>query len=109
ADWLKAGGAWLSVGGICEMSASLNVAHAPPSFANWGGGACLLGEGYLVARQGQHPVIAHLQRPLHFFGGIAIKSTGASILAGSTDAHRQNLSHDILFEQRIGQGRAIVC
>jgi hypothetical protein len=108
-EWVKAGGAWVSIGGVCEMGQLLGVAHAPPAYANWGAGACVLGEGYLVAKEGKHPAIAHLQRPLHFFGGIAMKAAGASIIAGSTDAHRANLMHDVLFENRFGAGRAITC
>jgi hypothetical protein len=108
-EWVKAGGAWVSIGGVCEMGAVLGVAHAPPAYAYWGAGACVMGEGYLIAKDGKHPAIAHLQRPLHFFGGIAMKAAGASIVAGSTDAHRANPTHDVLFENRFGAGRTITC
>jgi hypothetical protein len=106
AAWVRNGGAWLSVGGVCGMQSVLGVDHLAPSFANWGGGACLLGEGYMLARQ-KHPIVAHLARALHFFGGIALKSTGAQVLAGSLDAHCRNEYHNVLFEHRPEKGRTI--
>jgi peptidoglycan/xylan/chitin deacetylase (PgdA/CDA1 family) len=106
AAWVKAGGAWLSVGGVCGMSETLGVDHLPPSFANWGGGACLMGEGYMLPRF-KHPTVAHLPRALHFFGGIALKSMGAQVIAGSLDAHCRNEYHHMLFEHRPEKGRTL--
>ena len=100
------GGAWLNIGGVCGMQEILGVDHLPPSFANWGGGACLMGEGYMLARH-RHPIVASLSRGLHFFGGIALKSTGAYVIAGSLDAHCRNEYHHLLFENRPEKGRAI--
>src|SRR3954470_5946970 len=48
ADWVNAGGAWLSIGGVCGMDQLLGVARLSSTFKNWGGGVRSLGEGYLA-------------------------------------------------------------
>src|SRR5438046_1297288 len=80
-EWLQGGGCWLSIAGICGMSEALGVDHAPPAFANWHGGLTVLGEGYAVAPAIDHPIVAHISRPLHFFIGLAVKLSGAQVLA----------------------------
>jgi hypothetical protein len=48
-SWVEAGGAWLSVGGICGMDRLLGAARVEPEINAWGGGGVRsLGEGYLV-------------------------------------------------------------
>src|SRR3982751_2330721 len=72
--WLDRGGCWLSIGGICRMQDVLGAEMRPPAYANWHGGLTILGEGYLVAHDAhaKHPALAHLNRPLHFFGGLDV-------------------------------------
>ena len=79
--WVNAGGMWLSVGGIGGLDALLGLSRIDSTFKNWGGGLRSLGEGYLVATQTKHPLLAHLNRPLHYFGGAAIEAKGATVLA----------------------------
>jgi peptidoglycan/xylan/chitin deacetylase (PgdA/CDA1 family) len=109
-EWTNAGGAWLSIGGVCGMNDLLGVQYAPSSYANWGPGAVVFGEGYLLARQ-KHPAVAHLRRSLHFFGGLAMLpnagTTGAYVIAGSVDAHQQNPGPHVLFEHNPGSGRTM--
>lgn len=107
--WVKSGGAWLSIGGACGMSEVLGVENAPPIYANWGVGAVLHGEGYLKPVEASHPAVAHLERPLHFFGGLALRKTTAKVIAGSLDAHQQGDGLDVLFENVCGAGRTMTC
>src|SRR4051794_34712116 len=58
-EWLRGGGCWLSIGGVCGMSEMLGAGIAPPAYVNWHRGLSVIGEGYLVAEQRDHPVIAH--------------------------------------------------
>src|SRR3982751_669098 len=59
--------------GVCYAKVSHDELR-PPAYANWHGGLTILGEGYLVARDARvkHPALAHLNRPLHFFGGLDV-------------------------------------
>ena len=67
-DWVRSRrGAWLSVGGVCGMSELLGVQNAIANYPNWGGGAVVLGEGYMLGRDQHHPAIAHLQARPAFF------------------------------------------
>src|SRR4051812_21147396 len=70
-DWVSAGGMWLSIGGIAGMESLLGVKRSPNTFSNWGGGVRSLGEGYLVPGESNHAMLAHVNRPLHYFGGAA--------------------------------------
>src|SRR4051812_40813263 len=64
ADWINAGGAWLSIGGSCGMDDVLGATRLTSTFKNWGGGVRSLGEGYLVPEKNDHPMLAHINRPL---------------------------------------------
>ncbi|MFT3789377.1 MAG: hypothetical protein QM770_24890 [Tepidisphaeraceae bacterium] len=105
--WVNAGGAWLSIGGICGSADTLGVEYQSPVYANWGVGAVLHGEGYLTPKDGAHPAVAHVARPLHFFGGLALRSKGATVVAGSTDHHQRGPATDVLFEHVSGKGRTM--
>ena len=104
-DWVRAGNAWLSIGGVCGMGELLGVDHLPPAFANWGGGACLMGEGYLLARQTPRRCPSVL-RPA-FLRRNCAQIHRAQIVAGSLDAHCRNEYHNVLFEHRPGAGRTM--
>jgi hypothetical protein len=107
ADWVDAGGALLSVGGIGGMEALLGVRRVTSTFKNWGGGLRSLGEGYLVASNANHPMLAHLNRPLHFFGGATVEADGATVLATAQDAHGRPTDHPVLLERQAGKGRCV--
>lgn len=102
--WVKSGGAWLSIAGVCGMRDVLGVEYAPSSYSNWGAGAVLHGEGYLMPTDSQHPAVAHVARPLHFFGGLALRSAGARVVATSLDSHQRGAGPDVLFEHHFGAG-----
>ena len=111
-DWVNAGGAWLSVGGLCGMEDLLGASRVAVSYKNWGGGMRSLGEGFLVAdeQHGKHPMLAHLNRPLHFFGGAAVEAKGAMVLATAQDAHGRprEPSEPALLERTVGKGRVVL-
>src|SRR4051812_22803455 len=108
--WLERGGCWLSVGGICGMTDAIGAEMRAPAYANWHGGLTILGEGYLVARDGhtKHSAVAHLNRPLHFFGGLDVKETSATVLATAQDAHGRPQDQPVLLEKTVGAGRAML-
>ena len=106
--WVEGGGAWISIGGTCGMSDVLGVSDARPAYSGWGAGVATLGEGYLVPREGtKHPAVAHVEKPLHFFGGGVMQTTGAAILADALDAHARPTRRPIVFEHRLGRGRCV--
>lgn len=106
--WVRGGGAWLSVGGLCGLGALLGAEAEPPAYSSWGGGQGTLGEGYLEAREIDHPLLAHLSRPLHFFGGIPVRGSGASVLARALDAHGRPTERAAVLERTVGQGRCLL-
>lgn len=111
ASWVTAGGAWLSLGGVCGLDALLGAFPSPPSFAVWGGGGLrALGEGFLEARSSEHPVLADLPLPLHYFGGIAVTAAqdGETVLAPTLDAHYRPGEYPALIENAIGAGRCLL-
>src|SRR6185369_3484812 len=79
-----------------------------PTYPNWSGGANLMGEGYLLPRDNSHPAVAHVERGLHFFGGLAVKAIGAQILASSIDHHCRSEYYNVMFEHRPEKGRTIM-
>jgi hypothetical protein len=106
-DWVNGGGMWISVGGLCGMEELLGVKRQVNSFANWGGGVRSLGEGYLVPHQ-PSVMLDHVNRPLHFFGGVAVQSAGAMILATMNDAHGRATGQPVVLEHRVGKGKAVL-
>ncbi len=111
-DWVNAGGAWLSVGGLCGMDDLIGASRVAVTYKNWGGGIRSLGEGYLVAEGdgAKHPMLAHLNRPLHFFGGAAVEAKGATVLATAQDAHGRprTPSAPALLEREVDKGRVVL-
>lgn len=106
--WVTRGGAWLSIGGVCGMEGLLGVTPAVPSFVLWAGSLRSLGEGYLDVRDADHPILAELPRPLHCFGGAAVRADGAEILAGSLDSHGRPADPPALLERMVGAGRTVL-
>ncbi len=109
ADWVKAGGAWISVAGVCGMDEVLGASLQKPDMWSWGGAAFKsLGEGYLVKNETEHPAVAHVKRPLHTFGGVTVISRGAKVLARVDDKHGRQTDRPGVLEHVAGKGRAIL-
>jgi len=106
-EWVEAGGSWINIAGIEGLQSLLGVERVGSTFKNWGGGMRSLGEGYLVAQKSDHPMLAHLTRPLHYFGGATIEAKDAQVLATAQDAHGRDAGHPVLTERAIGNGRCI--
>lgn len=106
-SWVRNGGGCLSVGGICEMGDLFGVEAEPPAFSSWGGGLSTLGEGYLRPEAAQHPILSHLEIPLHYFNGIPVKPKGAKMLAEAMDAHQRPTGRAAATESKPGAGRCI--
>jgi hypothetical protein len=109
AAWVEAGGRWLAVGGSGGLEELLGIERVAPTYGNWGGGPRSLGEGYLAAVQSRHPMLAHLDRPLHYFGGAAVAAAGATVLATGHDAHGRPTDLPVLLERTVGRGGAVYC
>jgi hypothetical protein len=107
-DWVNNGGVWIAIGGTCGLEDLFGVDIIPPEHASWGGGANNLGEGYLVRAADAHPVTAHVEKPLHFFGGLVVRATSANVLASSQDKHGRPLDRPALLERTAGQGRCVL-
>lgn len=106
-EWVKGGGGLISVGGVCELNELLGVEAEPPAYSYWGGGLSTLGEGYLRPESAEHPVLDHLEIPLHYFNGIPVKVKSAQLLAEAVDAHQRPTGRAALAENRSGDGRCI--
>jgi peptidoglycan/xylan/chitin deacetylase (PgdA/CDA1 family) len=106
--WLEGGGAWISLSGVCSMNDVTGLELVKPAHSSWGGGFSTLGEGYLVRRDESHPILADIDKPLHYFNGLHIRSTNATMLAGALDAHGRPTDRGMLFEREVGNGRCIV-
>lgn len=110
ADWVNQGGGWVSVAGICGLKDLLGVDYAPASFTGFGGSSFSgLGEGYLRRDSAEHPILDHIQAPLHFFSGLAVRANGALALAHGLDAHqRAETERPLVLENTAGAGRSIL-
>ena len=108
-DWVSNGGVWIAIAGTCGMGDTLGVETIPPDFSSWGGGSNNLGEGYLIpGGEKKHPITAHLDHPLHFFGGLVVRATSATSLASSQDAHGRDADRPVILERTVGKGRCIL-
>jgi len=106
--WVGAGGAWLSIGGVCGMGELLGASYTAPSFVLWGVALRVLGEGFLDARGSSHAVLADLPLPLHFFNGISVEPRGADVLAWCLDAHHRRAEAPGVLERASGRGRCML-
>lgn len=114
AAWVKAGGAWISIGGVCGLAQLFGVEVAPPAFKLYGF-ASNLGEGYLAvdpAPSSSHALLGHISLPLHFFNGISVFPAGGAregdILARVLDAHQRPTERAAVVERRVGRGRCLL-
>ena len=108
--WVRdGGGAWLSVGGVCGKAELFGAQVEPPAYSSWGGGTGTLGEGYLQVTGSDHPLLAPLSRPLHYFGGIPVRPAGAAaVLADALDAHGRPTPRAAVLESAPGKGRCLL-
>lgn len=107
-EWVRAGGAWLSVGGVCGLPELFGVTVEPPAHGGWAVTFSTLGEGYLAAQQPDHPILATYRHPIHFFNGLPVRSEGATTLASVLDAHQRPTSRVALTENAAGSGRCLL-
>jgi peptidoglycan/xylan/chitin deacetylase (PgdA/CDA1 family) len=114
ADWVEAGGAWISIGGACGLAALFGVEVEPPAFKLYGF-ASNLGEGYLAvdpAPSSSHALLGHISLPLHFFNGISVLPAGGAregdVLAWVLDAHQRPTARAAVVERRVGRGRCLL-
>jgi hypothetical protein len=108
-NWIDNGGIWISIAGTCGCQEWFGVEVERASFAGWGGaGACVLGEGYLQPHDGGHHALSHLSKPLHYFNGVAVRATTASVLASVLDSHQRTTGRAALTEQSAGRGRCLL-
>jgi peptidoglycan/xylan/chitin deacetylase (PgdA/CDA1 family) len=105
--WVDSGGAWLAVGGACGLPDVLGVTPEAPAYATFGGGRCLLGEGYLRVDHPLHPVLEGIPVPLHFFGGTAFHLGDGTGIAGVLDAHQRSTHRAGIVESARGRGRCL--
>jgi hypothetical protein len=89
------------------MDEVLGARRLEREIESWGGGARSLGEGYFVAIERSHPAIAHVNRPLHLFGGTTVIARGAKVLATVNGKHGQTTDRPGMLENVVGAGRAI--
>jgi hypothetical protein len=111
--WVEAGGAWLSVAGTCGVAHLFGVENQPPAFSVRATGPQpgTLGEGYLTPGNTGHPVLDHLEIPLHFFNGVSVlpaAPTDAAVIAGVTNSHQQATPRCGVVEQQTGRGRCLL-
>lgn len=107
-EWVRSGGVWLSVGGVCGAGDVFGAELEPAAFSSWGGGLCTLGEGYLLPKDASHKILSHLAIPLHFFNGCAAKAVGAKVLAEVLDAHQRPTDRAAITENAFGEGKAML-
>lgn len=102
--WVTAGGQWVAVGGVCGAADLFGVALEPSAYRGFGGGgANNLGEGYLQPAT-ESRLLEHLTLPLHFFNGIPVHATDATVLATVLDKHQRATPRVALTTKRVGEG-----
>ena len=108
ASWVKEGGAWISVGGVCGMSDLLGARILLPSYKAWDLSINTLGEGYFKPLSRTHPIVKDIKIPLHFFNGISVYASRGKSLARALDSHQREGARSALVETRTGKGISIL-
>lgn len=108
-DWVRAGGTWISIAGVCGLSQLLGIEPvAPHSAMPWGTGSLAsLGECYLAPTVTSHPTMRGIDQPLHGFGGLAAQPTTANVLANVLDKHGRPTDRVGLSVHEVDRGQAI--
>ncbi|MBX3010055.1 MAG: hypothetical protein KF832_01065 [Caldilineaceae bacterium] len=106
--WVAAGGQWIAVAGVCGAAELFGVALEPAAYRGFGGGGSNnLGEGYL------QPLIAsrlleHIPLPLHFFNGLPVQVTDATVLATVLDKHQRTTNRAALTMKMVEKGCCVL-
>ena len=104
AAWVAAGGQWIAIGGVCGLEHLFGVAAEAASYRGFGGGGSnTLGEGYLQISAPSR-LTDHVAMPLHFFNGLPVHATDATVLATVLDAHQRPTQRVALTTKNTGQG-----
>ncbi len=96
ATWVKRGGSLLGLGGTSGLDEVFGIKSKTP-----------LAEGWLKVKAGEHPVTRGLRSSLHVFGGYTCVPGSATALADA-EIGKQVHRGSALFENRFGQGRAVL-
>lgn len=104
--WVEAGGALIGVGATSNADALWGVEREspPPGFAV---GSPTLGAGYLEVADATHPVVSGLRSALHFFNGVAVRTTEAVAVARALDSHRRPTGRAAITVRHLGCGLAL--
>ncbi len=103
-NWIFEGGNWISIAGICGLG---DILGAEAEVSSWQNGICPLGEGYISPIEKNHPILSHIEHPLHFFGGLSAKTVFGKARAGILDAHGRPTKKAGIVENAYGKGRTI--
>lgn len=107
-SWVKAGGQWIALGGVCGQEDLFGVSLEAPTYRGFGGGGSnTLGEGYLQPAA-PHRLLAHLTMPLHFFNGLPVQIAEATVLATIVDAHQRQTERVAIAVHNVEQGRCLL-
>lgn len=106
--WVEDGGAWLAIGSTVGAPALFGVEEEPAAYSGWGGAMGTLGEGYLRVDNRNHPVLAHVPLPLHFFNGAPVRAKEGTVLAQVLDAHQREIPRAGVVENVVGEGRCLL-
>ncbi|MDD5597158.1 MAG: hypothetical protein PHV82_04395 [Victivallaceae bacterium] len=108
--WLKKRGAWISIGGICGMNNFWNASAAKSIYPKYADIFIrTLSEGWLVPKIKNHPLLAHITMPLHYFNGLTVLPNAAAIiLATTTDKHQRENEFAALLEVNNDAGLGIL-
>lgn len=107
--WVRNGGAWLAMGGVCGLPDVFGVTLEAPSYSTFGGGRCALGEGYLSLDHPLHPLSAGIPGPLHFFNGTAVLAgAGGTCIASILNRHQHSTHRAGIVESAPGAGHALL-
>ena len=107
-SWVRKGGLWISIGGVCGLEELFGVEQEAPAYKGWGLGMSVLGEGYLSPAAPRHPIISDSDMPLHFFGGLSVKATSGTLIAGLLNSHQHKDHRAGIVENRVGRGRTLL-
>lgn len=93
---VKSGGTLIGIGGTSGLDPVFGVSSKKP-----------LMEGWIKVTAQAHPVTADLRSSLHVFGGYAVKTESATVLA-EMESGRQGAKGSAILENRWGKGRALL-